>query len=56
MHEKPYVVEVDGTQVFSADFVFQQMQAQNRRINRARAIAIIAFIIAAASIALYLWF
>lgn len=30
----PYVIEVDGVQVFSADFVFEQMGAQNCRIDR----------------------
>ena len=28
------VVEVNGEQVFTADFVFKQMQAQSRRIDR----------------------
>lgn len=40
--EIPYVIEVDGVQVFSSDFVFEQMQAQSRRINKARSIAMLA--------------
>lgn len=28
------IVEVDGEQVFTCDWVFEQMQAQSRRIDR----------------------
>lgn len=31
---KKQCVEIDGIQVFTADYVFEQMQAQNRRIER----------------------
>lgn len=44
--EIPYVIEVDGVQVFSSNFVFGQMQAQSRRIDRARSIAMLAAAIA----------
>lgn len=50
--EKPYVLDVNGTQVFSADFVFEQMQAQGSRIDRAQAKAVVAMIIAIASLIL----
>jgi endo-alpha-1,4-polygalactosaminidase (GH114 family) len=29
-----YYIEIDGVQVFTADYVFEQMQSQNRRIER----------------------
>jgi hypothetical protein len=48
--KKPFVLDVNGTQVFSADFVFEQMQAQSRRIDRAEAKAAIAAIIAIVSL------
>lgn len=32
--DEPMCVEVDGVQVFSSRFVFEQMQAQNYRIDR----------------------
>ena len=54
MDKKPFVVNVDGVQVFSADFVFQQMQAQSCRIDRARRCAVIAAVVAAAAVALNL--
>ncbi len=41
------VIEVGGTQVFSADWVFQQMQAQSIRIERASRIALVSAILAA---------
>lgn len=44
---KKQIVEVDGTQVFSADWVFQQMQTQSTLIDRAKRIALAAAIIAA---------
>ena len=47
--EIPYVIEVDGVQVFSSDFVFEQMQAQSRRIDRARSIAMLAMAMAVLS-------
>ena len=47
---KPYIVKVDNVQVFSADFVFQQMQAQGQIIDRARHIAEFAVLVAAAAI------
>lgn len=51
---KPFVVEVEGVQVFSADFVFEQMGAQSRCIILARRIAVTAALIAAASLVLSL--
>lgn len=45
--QKPYVIDVNGNQVFSADYVFQQMQAQGRRIDRAKHIAELAALLAA---------
>ena len=48
------VVKMDGQQVFTADWVFQQMQAQNSRIDRAKAIATFSAVVAAISIALNL--
>ena len=39
--EKRSIVEVDGVQIFSADFVFSQMSYQSRRIDRARNIALV---------------
>jgi hypothetical protein len=47
---KSYIVKVDDVQVFSADFVFQQMQAQGQRIDRARRIAELAVLIATAAV------
>lgn len=41
-----YIAEVDGLQVFSADFVFEQLQAQSCRIDRARGIACVAVAVA----------
>lgn len=47
------IIEVDGEQVFTSDWVFQQMQAQNHQIDRVKAalkisitIAIIAVVLA----------
>lgn len=37
-HES-YVVKVEGVQVFSADWVWQQMHAQSCRIDRAKNLA-----------------
>lgn len=50
--EKPYVIDVNGNQVFSADYVFQQMQAQGRRIDKARHIAEMAALLAAVALLL----
>ena len=45
-----YVLNVDGRQVFTADWVFEMMQAQSRRIDRARSIALAALALCAASV------
>lgn len=52
-HEIPYTyVEVDGVQVFSASYVFEQMMAQSRRIDKARIESSVSALIALASLAL----
>ena len=41
--EKPKaqpIVEVDSKQIFTADFVFKQMQYQSSRIDKAKSIAL----------------
>lgn len=43
------VINIDDGQVFTADFVFQQMMAQSRRIDRAEMIAKTALLVAMAS-------
>ena len=43
------VINIDDDQVFTADFVFQQMMAQSRRIDRAEMIAKTALLVAMAS-------
>lgn len=43
------VINIDDDQVFTADFVFQQMMAQSRRIDRAEMIANMALLVAMAS-------
>lgn len=52
--KKPFIVRVDDVKVFSADFVFEQMGAQSCRIDRAISCAVVAAIVAAASLALNL--
>ena len=47
---KPYVINIDGNQTFSADFLYEQMAAQGCRIDRARRIAIAALVIAVAAV------
>lgn len=47
--QKPYVIDLNGDQVFSADYVFQQMQAQGQRIDRANIKAAVAGVAAAIS-------
>lgn len=47
---KPYFVEVDGVQVFSANHVFEQMQAQGCRIDRVKSIALFASAVAIISL------
>lgn len=37
---KPYMASIDGNQIFSAEYVFIQMQAQSRRIDRVELIAV----------------
>lgn len=51
-NQKPYVIDIEGNQVFSADFVFEQMQAQGCRIDRARSLAVGAVVVALAAMAL----
>ena len=41
---KPYVTNIDGIQIFSADYVFEQTQAQSRRIDRVELIAVASLI------------
>ncbi len=48
--KKPYVIDINGNQVFSADFVFQQMQAQSCRIDRSRHIAEFSAVVAIVAI------
>ncbi len=48
---KAYVV-VDGEQVFTAHFAFQQQQATGRRIDRIKAITICAVLLTMLSIVL----
>lgn len=49
----PYqFVEVDGVQVFSANYVFEQMMAQSCRIDKVSIKSSVAILIALASIAL----
>lgn len=37
----PHIVKVDGVQLFSADWVFEQMQAQSCRIDRSNKFALL---------------
>ncbi len=43
---KRWVINVDGEQVWTADFVMQQMMAQGRRIDRVKAMAKVALLAA----------
>jgi hypothetical protein len=43
---KRQVVEINGEQVFTSDFVFEQMQAQSCRIDKATTVSCIALIVA----------
>lgn len=52
---KPVVVEVDGEKVFTADFIFTQMGAQDRRIDRSSVIAFIACSISLLNLVLFLF-
>lgn len=47
---KDQIVVVDGKQVFTADFVFQQIGAQSCRIDRARHIALVALLLASVAV------
>lgn len=49
-YQEPYFVVVDDVQVFSADFVYEQMSAQSKRIDMARAIATGSAVVAALAI------
>lgn len=40
------IVEINGEQVFSADWTFEQMQAQSCRIDRSNRIALISIAVA----------
>lgn len=44
------IVKIDGKQVFTAEWVFQQMQAQNRRIDYLKRTVIFAGVAATLSI------
>ena len=44
--KKPYVIDINGNKTFGADFIFEQMSAQGRRIDRAKSIAVWALIFA----------
>ena len=46
------IVEVDGEQVFTSDWVFQQMQAQNHQIDREKAALKISITIAITAVVL----
>lgn len=50
--KKKRIVEIDGVQVFSADFVFGQMQAQSSRIICARDMAKASLILGILSVVL----
>lgn len=50
--DKPYIIDVDGNQVWSADWVWEQMQAQSCRIDRARSLATGAVVVALVAMAL----
>lgn len=49
-YQKPYFVVVDNVQVFTADFVFEQLSANGRRIDTARGIAVASAIISVLSV------
>lgn len=49
-HQKPYFVVIDGVQVFTADFVHEQMAAQSRSISRANNTAFVSIVLAILSI------
>lgn len=34
--QKPYIVNIEGNQVFSADYVFQMMNSLQRQIDRTK--------------------
>ncbi len=48
--EKKQFVEVNGTQVFTADWTFEQMMAQSCRIDKARRVALISVVISVLSL------
>lgn len=59
MDRRSYVITLEEGQVFTADFTFEQMQAQSVRIDKARrismtacAIAVSAFVVAIIAIIL----
>lgn len=45
---KSLYIVVDGEQVFTADYVFEQMQAQGRRIDRANTLSVASLVASAA--------
>jgi hypothetical protein len=45
---KEIVVDIGDNQVFTADFVFEQMQAQGRRIDRANTLSVASLVASAA--------
>lgn len=47
---KSYIVNVNGDQVYSAEYVFEQMQAQCRRIDRIKRIAISSMAVSVVSV------
>lgn len=48
--QNPYFIEIDGVQVFTADFVHEQMTAQSRSISRANTTAFVSVVLAIMSI------
>lgn len=47
-----YIVDVDGQQVFTRRYIFEQEMALSRRIDSARCIALAALVIAIAAVAI----
>ena len=46
------IVEINGEQVFSADWTFEQMQAQSCRIDRSNKMALISIAVAVIAVIL----
>lgn len=48
----PHIVKVDGVQLFNADWVFEQMQAQSCRIDRSNKFALLGIAVGVAAVIL----